>query len=900
MVSGETSEYPVTGSLRTPRVKQGHSEQELMPESTATAVLSLDDGNQIVGLSHGLESLLGWPADELLGEPVGKILADPTGNHPLNDPQSGHANGLTGLRPDGVTLSLDVEARHWETDQGNFLTLTMSPTASASGDGPAADALAKARSAEERFDALLDASPDGIVVTDRAGAVEIFNAAAERLFGFREEEFIGHPLLELLPSLTRDVDEGAFTHVLERLERDFANGPRECQATRKDGSSFPVELSVGQTSGAGSDCFIAVFRDVTRRHTAAAALARSEANLRMSQALAHLGSFEAVYPSDDDGYFSDEIFRITGRDPAAGMPPLDQLMDELIHPADRDDVAQAITASIQQGGLLQMAYRIRRPDGAIRHVKTAARISPILTTDTWRVSGTVLDVTDTHKIEAALRLERDRAETYLNLVGVMIVALDKQGNIKLINREGLETLGYAEDQVIGRNFFQLFVRPEQREATLERFRDSLEGHQAISPLQVGWLMTRDGDRRLVEWRNQFLRDASGTVVGMLGAGQDVTGQHRTSAQLKEAEEELRLTFRHAPIGMATVDLAGNILSVNQSLCAMLDCAEEELLGALLEDLVHPEDQLEQDALRDRLLAGEIEYLRDEKRYVRSDGTIVYGVVRCSLVHDSRDRPLMIVAQIVDRTEQMLAETEVRQHRERLVHVSRLGTMGEMAAGIAHELNQPLTAISNYAQACQRLLDRSALEPDELKTILSKINAQAKRAGQVIHGLRSFVKERNVERRPIDVKQLLADVMMLAEMDTRSHGMGLTLEAETVLPRVQADPIQLQQVLLNLIRNAVDAMKDTAQREKVIVMSARATSDDEVELTVIDNGPGVALEHRPQLLNPFFTTKEDGLGIGLSFSRSIVEAHGGRLRFDDNPDGGTAFHVTLPTVPEQDG
>ena len=227
-------------------------------------------------------------------------------------------------------------------------------------------------------------------------------------------------------------------------------------------------------------------------------------------------------------------------------------------------------------------------------------------------------------------------------------------------------------------------------------------------------------------------------------------------------------------------------------------------------------------------------------------------------------------------------------------------MGEMAAGIAHELNQPLTAISNYAQACQRLLERSALEPDELKTILSKINAQARRAGQVIQGLRSFVKQRSVERRPTEVKQLLADVMMLAEMDTRSHGMELTLETESSLPRVQADPIQLQQVLLNLIRNAVDAMKDTSHGDRGIVMSARATSDDEVELTVVDNGPGVALEHRPQLLNPFFTTKEDGLGIGLSFSRSIVEAHGGHLRFEDNPDGGTAFHVTLPTVPEQDG
>ncbi|MGD8207793.1 MAG: ATP-binding protein, partial [Thiohalocapsa sp.] len=221
----------------------------------------------------------------------------------------------------------------------------------------------------------------------------------------------------------------------------------------------------------------------------------------------------------------------------------------------------------------------------------------------------------------------------------------------------------------------------------------------------------------------------------------------------------------------------------------------------------------------------------------------------------------------------------------------------MAAGIAHEMNQPLTAIANYAQACQRLLDQAALEPSELKVILAKITAQAKRAGQVIHGLRGFVKQRSVERRPIRIERLLSDLVMLAEMDTRSHGIPLVLDADTDLPRVQADPIQLQQVLLNLIRNAVDAMHGKPGCELGITLRARATADDEVELAVVDHGPGVDPKHRSKLLNPFFTTKEDGLGIGLSFSRSIVEAHGGRLRFEDNPDGGSIFSVTLPTAPE---
>ena len=175
-----------------------------MHESPATAVLSLDKGNEIVGLSHGLERLLGWPADELLGAPVAKILAAPTTGRAAI-PDSGEPAAMTGLRPDGDTLRLRVAAQDWETEGGHFVTLSITPAEAVPTED--ADAYAKARSAEERFDALLDASPDGIVVTDSEGRVEIFNAAAERLFGYSEAEFTGRDLLDLLPGLTRDVTD---------------------------------------------------------------------------------------------------------------------------------------------------------------------------------------------------------------------------------------------------------------------------------------------------------------------------------------------------------------------------------------------------------------------------------------------------------------------------------------------------------------------------------------------------------------------------------------------------------------------------------------------------------------------------------------------------------------------
>jgi two-component system sensor kinase FixL len=756
-------------------------------------------------------------------------------------------------------------------------------------------ALTRARATEERFEAVLDASPDAILITDDQGLIETFNASAERLFGYREEDLRGHSIARLLPGAG---DQERAAGFLDALAGTPAGSPVEAVAIDAGDTEFPVEISVGHAGQSGGRAYIAVIRDIRERRTAATALARSESNLRMAQALAHLGSFEFSFPGDGTMYWSDEVFRILGLEPTHGVPPLSILRDEILHPEDRRRVVAEVLEAARHGGDVDLDYRVCRRDGSAFHVQTSARVEVLEAGASWRISGTIMDVTERHRIEQAMRFARDRAEFYLDLVGVMIVAVDVHGDVTLINRRGLRTLGATEDEVLGRNFFELFTPTEFRKTVVERF-GTLVRSKGDPDLRIdeGWVETMTGQRRLIQWRNKKMLDADGRVTGVLGAGEDITEQRHVEEQLRRAEEELRLTFQHAPIGMATLDADGNILNVNQSYCNMLGYQPDDLLGRPKEELTHPEDRAATRTLLGKLLGGEIEYVRHEKRYIRRDGSVMRGVVRYSVIRDPRGRPLMIVAQIVDRTEQIQAEMEIRQHRERLAQLARLGTMGEMAAGIAHELNQPLTAVANYAQACQHLIDSGAIELDELKGVLGKITDQARRAGKVIEGLRRFVKRRAIVKRATDMQRVVGDVMMLAELDCRAHGIPIASESEDPLPQVQGDPIQLQQVLLNLVRNAVDSMAGRADRDRGIRVTAAAEGRDEVSICVIDHGSGIAREDAGRLFDPFFTTKQDGMGMGLALSRSIVEAHGGRLSFTDNPAGGTMFRMTLPTMPE---
>jgi two-component system sensor kinase FixL len=254
--------------------------------------------------------------------------------------------------------------------------------------------------------------------------------------------------------------------------------------------------------------------------------------------------------------------------------------------------------------------------------------------------------------------------------------------------------------------------------------------------------------------------------------------------------------------------------------------------------------------------------------------------------------------IRDLTERQRTEARLHELQSELVHISRLTAMGEMASTLAHELNQPLSAISNYMKGSRRLLEKSSESTAALlRDAMEKASEQALRAGQIIKRLRDFVSRGETERRVENARKLVEEASALALVGARNQGVRVKFDFDPAADLVLADRVQIQQVLLNLMRNAVEAMETSKRRE--LTIATGKDSDDTVAISVADTGCGIAPEASSQLFQPFFTTKRQGMGVGLSISRTIVEAHGGKLEALPNPGGGTIFRLTLRAVTEED-
>ena len=253
----------------------------------------------------------------------------------------------------------------------------------------------------------------------------------------------------------------------------------------------------------------------------------------------------------------------------------------------------------------------------------------------------------------------------------------------------------------------------------------------------------------------------------------------------------------------------------------------------------------------------------------------------------------------DLSEQRAAEQRARSLELKLAHVGRFNLMGEMAAGIAHEINQPLSAIATYAQAGRRILQREDIDAALLADICSKIDDQARRAGQVIDNLRKFIRKQDIETGLLDVNRVIDDALNLIEADAHSEGIPVHVRAAEGLPNVRADAVQLQQVLLNLTRNSVDAMRGGLGKERGIIIATERSETGGVRILVTDHGHGVSAQIGDNIFHPFVTTKRDGLGVGLAISKTIVQSYGGRLGYSDNPVGGAIFTVELPAGQQQD-
>ncbi len=515
-----------------------------------------------------------------------------------------------------------------------------------------------------------------------------------------------------------------------------------------------------------------------------------------------------------------------------------------------------------------------------------------------RFIGFIHDITSRKAGIDALRRERDRAQSYLDLAQVMLLALDLTGRIAMINRKGCEIVGYTETELLGRDWIEWCVPEARRDAARAGLQSFIAGTSAQPDDAEATVLTRDGASKLIAWHATLVRDELGNIVGTLSSGEDVTERRRAEQALVHSESLLRSAQAIAKLGNYEVYVPTGPAFWSQEMYRILGLNPKQgpvPIDVFTADVVHPDD-------RDRL-ARELQRAFNESgrldlefRIVRPDGTSREVHSRAQFQPSADGESTVITGTLHDITDRKLAEAEVRQGQERLTHVGRLATMGEMATGLAHEINQPLTAIATYAQAAVRMIDSpGGTETTELREPLVQITNQALRAGEVIRRLRAFVKNRATRTETVDLNRLIEDLRVLAEPDTRVNDVRLSIDLTPELPAVSADPVQIQQVLLNLIRNAIDATLEAPAAPREILVQSTGVADG-VEVAVVDRAGGIAPEIAANLFNPFYTTKAAGTGLGLAISRSIIRAHRGKLGHRPTPGGGTTFYFTLPPLP----
>jgi two-component system sensor kinase FixL len=398
------------------------------------------------------------------------------------------------------------------------------------------------------------------------------------------------------------------------------------------------------------------------------------------------------------------------------------------------------------------------------------------------------------------------------------------------------------------------------------------------------------------------------VFVLVGVGASWRGELLRRARIeatdraKEAlarETHVKLILDTIPDAMIVIDERGVMQSFSAAAERLFGYSAAEVLGKNVKMLMPAPYRESHDGYLDR-------YRATGERRIIGIGRVVVGErkdgstfpLELSVGEMKTGQQRFFTGFIRDLTERQQTEARLQELQAELVHVSRLTAMGEMASALAHELNQPLSAIANYMKGSRRLLEDSTDERVAvLRGAMDKAAEQALRAGQVIRRLRDFVARGETERRVEDVKKLVEEASALALVGAKDKGVRVRFEFDPRADFVLADKVQIQQVLLNLMRNAIEAMEGSERRE--LVVSTALAPDDMVEIAVIDTGAGISPEVKAQLFQPFITTKRHGMGVGLSISRTIVEAHGGSIAPRPNPEGGTVFSFTLPMVTSEE-
>jgi two-component system sensor kinase FixL len=476
-----------------------------------------------------------------------------------------------------------------------------------------------------------------------------------------------------------------------------------------------------------------------------------------------------------------------------------------------------------------------------------------------------------------------------------IITLDARGRIESFNRAAENMFGYKAKEVLGKDVKLLMPKPYQSAHTgyIERYtktgKGSIFGQGRELPAR-----RKDGSIFPIYLAaSEILLDGATCFAGII---RDISEQKAAEESLKATERRFRAVFDQRLQLVRILSTDGIILEANQKSLDFAGLQRDSVVGCYLWDTPwwSHSPKLQQ-RLRDAVSsAAKGATVRFETTCPRPDGHTATLDFSLRPITDNTGQVVFLVTESYDITEQKVAEEEARHHRERIAHVSRLSTLGEMAAGIAHEINQPLTAISLFAQAGRRLIEAGNFE--KMNDVCHKLNEHALRASDVVERMQTMARQGESIKETVDCNDLIESAVRLAESEARIYDVQIDFDKGNGLPAVSVDGVQVQQVTLNLLRNGMEAMLAAkCCSEKSIVVRTRAGEENEVEVAVTDCGLGVPEERVDKLFTPFSTTKKSGMGMGLSISQAIVRAHGGRIDFHNNDTGGATFWFTLPAA-----
>jgi two-component system sensor kinase FixL len=467
-----------------------------------------------------------------------------------------------------------------------------------------------------------------------------------------------------------------------------------------------------------------------------------------------------------------------------------------------------------------------------------------------------------------------------------ILVCSKSGKIEWCNQAAADLLGYDRLAVIDLNISMLvtsFTLDEQKITDI-----LLPSNHSIEQILAINLRHQTGTYIPVKFTMRKVVEYDHFIVTL----HDLRQQQKVQEALRKEHEKLRITIEHAPMGIITYHPNQCLLSANRSFSVITGYETNELFNLTIDQITHPDDRQEIASVLEHALNQKISRASQRCRYVHKYGYTLYVQVVFGFTHDANGQVDLVIAEVEDLTPQFNAEKQAKLHLEQLAHATRLSTLGEIAAGIAHELNQPLTAISLYSQAGKRLFDNN--EPEKITDIFDKLTLHSQRAGSIIQHMQSMARQHQSEKKPIYPSNLMSDIAKLAETETRLRDITIKIEIEDDLKTVTIDIVQIQQVALNLLRNGMEAMHAVGcEHGNTITLSNRLTSEGLIEIAIHDTGCGISTIAASNLFTPFSTTKNTGMGLGLSICKPIIQAHGGQIGYRNNASHGATFFFTLP-------